>query len=66
MPPEPLVGVYLYLGFRWGGYEQRKICIYVQQKLKKKFLSRKDGLLVRSARESIANEVRRDDDENIR
>jgi len=34
VPPEPLVGVYLYLGF-----------------------SRKDGLLVRSARESIAKEA---------
>ena len=40
-------------------WQHKKVC-----KLKKKYLSRKDGLLVRSARESIAKEVRLNRDEN--
>ena len=47
--------------------ERKKMCTYMcNSNWRKKYISRKDGLLVRSARESIANEVRRDDDENIR
>ena len=48
--------------------ERKQICAYMceTEMKEEKYRSRKDGLLVRSARESIANEVRRDDDENTR
>ena len=57
IPPEPPIGVHLFLGFR---FTIRKISTIsgMDKMHEEKTFSRKDGLLVRSARESLANEVR--------